>query len=327
MTSYTPVKDAPGFVPGALSPLTTSQAVSDLLRFSETEHTRFGTGWSIDDTCGQVGAGEMALWIARSGSGKSTAYLNIIRNTPDVPTLVVNMEMTPRRQIEWLLSMTYELEARSRDIEDILRFGSDDYRYAELRQALDQLGERYPNLHFVSPSRPTVSDLRYVMDDIEDATGVRPVRAFIDHLNLMGNAEDYSGTIKTAGALHSMAMADECAIYVLQQSPRGDGAGGRNDGHVPLTIASGVFGGEADADWVFGMYRPDRNPKYKKSKYQFEYPDDYMRMLADLDKVKGITVLQVLKNRTFSDLLEEGIELKYDNHNRRLEELGVYGTT
>lgn len=310
--------------PGHLAPITVQEAGEDLLRYSQEEHSRFGSGWSIDDSCGMVGAGELALWVARSGSGKSTAYLNIIRNTPDVPTVVVNMEMTARRQIEWLLSMTYDLQTPSRDIEEVLRIGEEDLRYGEVVTALDMLGIRYPHLHFVTPVRPTIADLQFVLDDITDQTGVRPVRMFADHLGLMGGAEDYSGTIKAASGLHSMAMREDLAVYVLQQTGRGDGAGGRNDGHLPLTMTSGLYGGEADADWVLGMYRPERAPKYKKSRYQFDDPNDWYQMMEDRKLVEGITILQVLKNRPFGDLQEDGIELRYDHHTRRLEELGTY---
>jgi replicative DNA helicase len=314
-----------GLRPGHLSPITVQAAGEDLLRYSKEEHSRFGTGWSIDDSCGMVGAGELALWVARSGSGKSTTYLNIIRNTPDVPTVVVNMEMTARRQIEWLLAMTYDLETPSRDIEEVLRMGEEDSRHTEVVQGLDMLGVKYPNLHFVTPVRPTVSDLRSVLEDIEDQTGIRPVRMFVDHLGLMGGAEEgYQGTVRAASGLHSMAMTEDIAVFVLQQTGRSDGNGGRNDGHLPLTITSGLYGGEADADWVLGMYRPERNPKYKKSRYQFENPNDWYQMLEDRKLVEGITILQVLKNRPMGDLCEDGIELRYSRHSRRLEELGVY---
>jgi hypothetical protein len=306
----------------ALAPVTVREAGEDLLRYSKEEHTRFGTGWSIDDQCGMVGAGELVLWVARSGSGKSTAYLNVIRTTPDVPTVVVNMEMTPRRQIEWLLSMSYDLNTPGRQIEEVLRSGEDDHRYGEVTTALEMLGERYPHLHFVTPSRPTVSDLLYVLEDITDQTGVRPVRIFVDHLNLMAGGEDYSGTVKAAAGLHHLAMSEGCAVYVLQQTGRSDGAGGRNDGHLPLTMTSGLYGGEADADWVWGMYRPERAPKFKKSRFQFDDPLDYYQMLEEREQVRGLTIFQVLKNRPFGDLHEDGVHLMYDPHTRRLNELG-----
>lgn len=308
---------------GPLSPWTVHDAGSDLLRYAKTDHARFGTGWSVDDICGRVGAGELALWVARSGCGKSTAYLNIIRNTPDVPTLVVNMEMTPRRQVEWLLSMSYDLETPGRDIEEVLRCGDEDDRYPETVAALEGLGHLYPNLHFITPSRPTVSDLNFALDDIEDQTGVRPVRMFIDHLGLMGGTEDFSGTLKASSGLHSMAIREDVAIYALQQTKRGGDGGARNDGHMPVSMSSGRYGGEEDADWVFGMYRPDKNPKFRKSRYEFDDPNDYFEMLAERQQVAGISVLQVVKNRPYGDTCDDGVELRFDGHTRRLRELGA----
>ena len=266
----------------------------------------------------------MALLVARSGSGKSTLYLNIIRNTPAIPTVVVNMEMTPRRQIEWLTSMTYDLETPSRSIEEVLRFGADDSRYGEVVAALSGMGDHYPNLHFVSPSRPSISDLTFVLEDIENETGVRPMRVFVDHLGLMKGCTDYNGYSVMTSGLHSWALREELAVYVLQQTGRNDGSGGRNEGHLPVTVSSGVYTGEQDADWLMGMYRPDRAPKFKKSKYAFEDPEDYFEMLSDLERVRGITVFQVLKNRPFGDILEQGIELRYDLHTRRLHEPGAF---
>ena len=43
-----------------------------------------------------------------------------------MPTVVVNMEMTPRRQVDWLLSMTFDLQTPGRDIEEVLRMGEDE---------------------------------------------------------------------------------------------------------------------------------------------------------------------------------------------------------
>lgn len=319
------METAPGFVPGALSPLDVASATRDLRSHALQPFSRFGTGWSIDQTCGEVGTGELALLLARSSSGKSTAMLNIIHNTPDVPTLVVNMEMTARRQVEWLTGMTFDLSVRTRDIEDVLRAGPEDDRHIEVVAALDKMSEHYQHLHFITPTRPSVSDLSFVIDDIEDSTGERPARVFIDHLGLMGGCDEgYSGYERASSGLHSWAMREDLAVWVVQQTGRGTGDGGRNNGHVPLTLESGLYTGEQHADWVFGLYRPDRNPKFKKSRYSFENPEDYFTMLADLDKVRGIAILQVLKNRPFSDILDEGLELKFDPHSKcYTEKIGV----
>lgn len=313
----------PPLLGGPLAPLDTSAAVRQLVDYANKDDVRFGTGWSIDDTCGCIGTGEMALMWARSGSGKSTWYLNNIRNTPDVPTLVVNMEMTPRRQMEWLTAMTFDLKTPGRELEEVLRWGPEDPRYVEVMSALEQMPDRYPNLHFVTPSRPRVGDLEVLLDDIDNATGTRPQRVFIDHLGLLGGTEEgYQGFSKTTADLHSFALGNDIAVVVLQQVGRSGGDAGRNDGHLPITFSSGVYTGEQDADFVLGLYRPCRDPKFKKSQYQFSDPTDYWQMRDDYEKVKYTTVMQVIKNRPFGDVLEEGIELTYDPHSRRLIEPG-----
>lgn len=310
-------------IAGPLSPLDTSAVVRDLVDYSGRDEVRFGTGWSIDDICGCIGTGEMALMWARSGSGKSTWYLNWIRNTPEVPTLVVNMEMTARRQLEWLTAMTFDLETPGRDIEEVLRAGEEDPRFTEVMSALEQMSDRYPNLHFVTPSRPKAVDLEILLDDIADSTGTKPVRVVIDHLGLVGGTEDgYQGYVKTTADLHSLALAQDVALVVLQQTGRGGGDAGRNDGHLPITFSSGVYSGEQDADWVYGLYRPDRDPKFKRSEYQFENRLDYLNMREAYEKVRGLVVMQVIKNRPFGDVCEEGITFVYDSHSRRYTEIG-----
>ena len=307
---------------GGLVPVSLQEAGTDLLQFVQRPDTRFGTGWSIDDSCGQVGTGEMALMWARSGAGKSTWMLNIIANTPQVPTVVVNMEMTPRRQEEWLTAMTYNLSVPSRDIETALRAGPEDDRYEEVERAVRTMFREYSQVHFLNPSHPSVEDLMVAVDDITDATGVRPRRVFIDHLMLLGGAQDYTGVCVTAGKLHSWAMREDLAVYVLQQTGRAGVEGDRNNGHIPVNLNSGLYGGEADADWIFGLYRPDKNPKFSRSRRTFSDEEKYWEMVAQRESVQGIVIMQIIKNRPFGDTKESGIELSYDPHTRKYRELG-----
>ena len=314
-----------GYVPGGLIPVNAGEAGDDLLDFVTRPDTRFGIGWSLDDSVGMVGTGELALLWARSGCGKSTWTLNVIRNTPEIPTIVFSMEMTPRRQLEWLTAMTFPLQTPGRDIEGVLREGPEDDRWQEVIDSVRQTRQVYSYLHFVNPSRPTVADFNVVVSDVEAMTGIRPQRVFIDHMTLMQGANDYNGVLKTAADLHSWAMAEDLAVYCLQQTGRGgsDGDKGvRNDGHIPVTLSSGLYAGEHDADWVFGMYRPDRHPKYKKRKEEFSRLTDFWSMNDEAKAVRGLVVFQVLKNRPYGETLEAGIELLYHPHSRTYTELG-----
>lgn len=312
---------APGSPGASLAPLTVHEALADLDRYVSSPHNRFGTGWSVDDTCGMLGTGELALMWARSGSGKSTWMLNLVRATPQVPTLVVNMEMTARKQSEWLLPMTFDIETPAREIEDVLR-QPDDPRFPEIREAMVAMDDAYPHLWFATPSRPTTTDLIILCDDIEDQFGVRPRRLFLDHIGLMAGAEEgYSGYVRNSAGLKALALGEDMAIYALQQTGRtGGDQGQKNDGHLPITFTSGVYGGEADADMVWGLYRPGRNPKYKKSRHDFSEDYQYWEMLSEYERVQHLVVMQVLKNRITGDTLEQGISLTYDPHSRRMIE-------
>lgn len=307
----------------ALSAVTADAAVEDLFRFTESDVARFPTGYSLDDTCGCIGPGELGLLWARSGSGKSTWLLNILASSPKVPTVIFNMEMTARRQIEWLMAMTFDLSTPARRIDEVLARGdTTDDAYTEVVSSLRAMKTRYPTLNFVNPSKsPSVPDFAKLVDQVEDDTGVRPQRVFIDHLTLMANARDYEGVTRTAGALHSWAMSDELAVIAIQQTGRSGGAdGGRNDGHLPVTLSSGVYGGEHDADWIWGMYRPERDPKFHKlTGYQLDGPKREA-LAIEQASVRGITKFQLIKNRPYGETREEGITLRYNPHNRLLIE-------
>jgi hypothetical protein len=303
-----------------MAPVSPGDAVSDLWRFIEEPGTRFGTGWSIDETCGQVGTGELALVIARSGSGKSTWFLNIIANTPKVPTLVMNMEMQPRIQALWLTAMTFPMTAWAREMEDIMRAGPEDARWHEVHNALAEFPEVYPNLHFVMPNRPNVADIPIILDDIADATGVRPKRVFIDHMKfLAGSERGFDGYTQISSKTKEVAMESDCAIYLLQQTKRGEGQGEPNDGHLPVKFGSGMYGGEEDADWMFGLFRPERDPRFRKTPEQVGY-EKWAELGIQRAAVKDQLRCQVIKNRVFSELQEDGIVLHYNPQSRKLTE-------
>lgn len=313
---------APSSGGARLSHFNVSQAAEDLLRFAEDGRPHFGFGYSLDEDCGMIGPGELGLLRARSSVGKSTVVLNIISNTPKVPTVVFNMEMTPRRQAQWLACMTYDFTIPARYVDDALHSGSPSER-DELIAGLRAMENYYPSLTFVMPDGPTVEDLAMTVDDIEDETGVRPQRVFIDHLKLMKYGKDYDGVNATTSKLHKWALADELAVICLQQVQRsGGGDFGRNDGHIPLGLSDGTFGGEDDADWIWGIYRPDKDPLFKKPPYYFKDERKYEEMLRRHSQVKGQTKLQVIKNRPYGSVNEEGITLYYDAHTMRLKEYG-----
>lgn len=321
--SHAPLIEEPLGYEDADDTFDASQAVEDLIGFAANDSQRFPIGYSLDDTCGMVGPGELALLWARSGSGKSTFTLNVIANSPKVPTAVFNMEMTPRRQMEWLVPMTFDLQAPARELDDVLREGEHNPSYAELVSALRAMPKRYPNLTFIGPEKaPSVTDLAMKVDEIEDRSGVRPERVFIDHLTLMKGARDYEGVTTMAAQLHRWAMQEGLAVFALQQTGRGGGDGMRNDGHVPITLSSGIYAGEHDADWIFGLHRPEKDPRFKKERWEFKTQAEYDKIQAQYESCRGVAKLQLVKNRPYGEVRDFGIDLHYVSHSRRLVESG-----
>lgn len=284
-------------------------AAGELLAFAATKGERFPSGYKGIDSLGAIGPGEMGLLCARSGCGKSTYLLNVISRSGAVPTAVFSMEMAARTQVAWLACMTHRLPVAAKDFEQVLAW-PDDSRHAECVTALRDMKRYYPSLHFPMLQRPTVDDLVKRTDDIAIRTGVAPRRVFIDHLSLMANTGDYAGATAVTARLHAWAINDDIAVILLQQAGRSGGDGKtRNDGHLPITMSSGLYAGEHDADFYWGLYRPEKNPKYLTPEAQ---------VTPEYQKIKGVTRLQLIKNRPFSELNEVGVGLEYDAYSRRL---------
>ena len=292
--------------------------------FVASDIPRFPTGYSLDDTCGMIAQRELGLMLARSAVGKSTWMLNVIRASQDVPTVVFNMEMSARMQFEWLVAMTFceDLNISADDLESVAR-NPRDPRHEALVTTRRAMHYRYPALNFEQfDESPTVDSLARLVDAIEQKRGIRPQRVFIDHLSLMKGCRDYEGLTRTGALLHTWAMEDDLAVIAIQQAGRTGGSdGGRNDGHVPTTISSGVYGGEDAADWIWGMYQPQKDPKFAKLSQRFGMEvKKYEALMLEYEEVRGVTRLQVVKNRMNGNTDLTGVKLRYDRRTRQLRE-------
>lgn len=291
---------------------TPEEAFGALMRHVQSDVGRLPTGYSIDQSCGMMSPGELALLWARSGTGKSTLLTNILSRTGHVPTVFFTMEMSAWKLNVWLTCMTHNLAVPVREVEDILAWGEDDDRYGSLVGAFQSMKRFHPNLHFVQMSRPpTVNDLIAECDAIWDRTGVQPARVFIDHLSLMEGARDYTGMSMTTAALKTWARNSSLGVIAIQQTGR-SGGDARNDGHIPVTLSSGIYAGEHDADFIYGLYQLGKDPKYRKP----ENRD------AHYEKLRGTSNLQLIKNRPWGELNEDGIVMEFDRRSYRLLERG-----
>lgn len=301
--------------------LSYATALDDYIEFCKREDTGIGTGYSIDATCGLMGPGELCLLWARSSAGKSTLLLNVLSNTPSVPTVFFNMEMRARALAEWLTTMSANLNVPYHELRELIRFGDEDRNYSEVMARLDKAKGNPPLVWFMESRGPTVGDMARTIEDVYIETGIRPQRVMIDHLSLMHGARDYEGVSRTGAELHQWAQDDDLLVICAQQTGRGGNEQGqRNDGHLPVTLSSGLYAGEHDADWIWGVWRPERNPKYRKRPEDFKKSEDYAQVRAEHERLRGLTQFAVVKNRPYGSLCEEGVSLWWDPMTRRLEE-------
>ena len=275
---------------------------------SRTPPRTIGTGWPIDRICGTMEPQQLALLWARTSAGKTTILCNWVWNTP-VPTVFVTLEMPPQVITEWLLTISGKLTVPARELREVLA-DRDDPRYQQTVAELREVRREFPPIWIVPARAPTVADLHDIVDRIEMEIDQHIDRVMIDHLGLMAHGRDYTGVATTASELRQFAEDTDRLVIAAQQTGRTAYNGttyGRNDGHLPVSLSSGLFAGEHDADWIYGAWRPERNPDLG--------PESRAA-------VKGITRFSVVKNRRHGTIHLEGISLRYNPRTRQLTPTG-----
>lgn len=285
-------------------------ALRELVERARDEAPGVPTGYSVDERYGMPRPGHLALVVARSSVGKSTFYLNVIARSNAVPTVVFNLEMDAGQQWHWLACISQNMPCSVHDLPAVIR-DPGDLRHEDVMNALDVTPDYFPYLHFVKMTKPpSVNDLVLEVDAIQEETGVEVQRVIIDHVSLLQGARDYTGMSLTTAALHGWAQGSRLLVTALQQGGRAGDATGRNNGHLPVTLGSGLYAGESDADIIYGLYRPEKDPKFAKPENNGS---------PEHEKVRGVTRFSVVKNR-FGPTDEVGIPLHFDGYSHRLQE-------
>jgi hypothetical protein len=153
---------------------------------------------------------------------------------------------------------------------------------------------------------------------------------FVDYISLL-TRDKYAGAevqrvSRLVESLQVWTNENEVVTIALHQVGRMDeGASQRNHGDGPLSLESLKYGGEEIADIVFGSFRPSLNPlgnmtmdqamQYMGDKYDEE---KWLDAVARVNKYKGSTFLQLLKNRPGTRTHEKGIELKSQGESMKM---------
>lgn len=274
---------------------------------------RYPTGFEeFDLQFGCIGRGELCIVSARSSVGKSTFLLNSVARTPVVPTVVFSLEMEPELQSFHLACMSHELMLSAKN--GLEAFADEESAgRTELLEAMTSLGELYPRLAFEWPPSLTVKEMRRYCGLCVAKWRTQPRRVYVDHLGLMPGGENREAYVVNLRSLKEWAVRDQIAVIVVQQVNRkGDGEKEANHGHIPPGLASGMLGGEEQADMGFGLSQPGLDPKFRRPGGESG---------PEWEIAKNVTRVNVWKNRIHS---HKGTadDLIFDYHSHRLTPRG-----
>lgn len=257
------------------------------------------TGYTELDTLirGGLRAKHVTQLLGRTAVGKTTLALNMLVNatlqghSTGIVTLEMSAEEVALRALSilngWSLDKTEEV-VKSPDP-------------ALLAESLT----KFHSLSIADQPRPSWDQIGEWVESLEN----RPRLVLLDHLKLMARYGYPRGEVERVQQLaedaKKFAKDADVALLVLHQVGRQSEQGGqRNHGDEALTMESGFYGGEQDADVIFGMYREDRNPELDA---------------VEREAVRGQVTLQLIKNRYGPDK-PDGWKLKWQHPTFRIVE-------
>lgn len=256
---------------------------ADLYQWATSDIVRVPLGFEFFDsrTQGGMAPGEVMIFLARTGVGKTWFLLNVAANNPTTPAVYFSLEMQKRYTMLRLAGMLTNTPTNV--VEQQAKTGHSP--------CVEEVPARLPHLAVVDEPALGLGDMGELLDEYADEMGRRPRLVLIDYLELIQTyGESQMDSVQGMGrALKNFARENDVALIVLHQVKRGD----QNNGHKPLDLTDGKFGGEESADYVLGMYKPANNPALGQQLR--EQMEDDLR-------------LQFLKTRTGGGIHPDGVK-------------------
>ncbi|UOF82139.1 dnab like replicative helicase [Caudoviricetes sp.] len=216
------------------------QAADEFIAWAETPQDRVYTGIkSLDKAMRGTAPGEVTLIQGFTHSGKTLVATELMKNNPDVDIMLVTPDETRPLVLTKLASAVH-----GQDIRDIERRIQQDDESA--RAILRETAERFSRLAVFDDSVTTAMMSRF-LDEVEHATGHRPVATIFDYATLLEGPEDVKAKI---AALKAWGKRERQSLFIIHQASRTSGSGGKKMG-----IDSGEYGGETAATHVIGVRR------------------------------------------------------------------------
>jgi len=241
-------------------------ALSDeLSQWALSDIPRVPTGYDLFDlrTGGGIAPGEVMIFLARTGVGKTWFAVNVIANNPAIPTLLFSLEMHGRYILQRLAAVHQNVGTDH--IEETMRRNG-------RANAVDQTVRDFPLL--LVDDEPGL-DLGEMLEltELYGETHGQPVKlVVIDYIELIKSfgQSQQENVDRITWRLKDFARQADVAVIALHQVKRGESRHGtQNQGHIALSMTDARFGGEMAADYMMGMYRPAMNPKLAPAEADF----------------------------------------------------------
>lgn len=247
-----------------------SEIVKETREWSISDHPRIPIGYPILDslTGGGAAAGEVILFQARSSVGKTTLAQNVIENNAGRVIVFFSLEMHARYIA--LRSSAIHNGLGTQQIEDMLRAGE--------TWPLARLVETQPNLVVIDKPAMSLKEMGQAMHEVTAKLGQPVDLVVMDYMELIGGTPGFSdlGKVDTiARKVKDFTREHDTVTLLLHQVGRD--AGGSGD--QPLGLAAGRYGGETQADYVLGAYRPCLRPGISEDQYMKERDQFFLQFL------------------------------------------------
>lgn len=232
---------------------------------------RIPIGYQIMDarTEGGAASGEVILFTARSQVGKTTFALNVVNNNPEIRTVFFSLEMHGRYIASRLAAVHSNVPTK--DIERSLRDHGDHI-------ALERMIENFDHLAVIDKPAMSLKEMGVALNEVSEVWGEKPQLVIVDFLELIGGVPTLSAVEqvdRVTRKVKDFARDNDVVLMILHQVGQGAGA----EGHKPLSIISGKYGGETSADYVLGAYRPCLRPGIALDEYQREVNQFFLQFL------------------------------------------------
>jgi replicative DNA helicase len=277
----------------------------ELALWALSDIPRVPIGYGIFDlrTGGGIAPGEVMIFLARTGVGKTWFAINVLANNPEVPAMFFSLEMHGRYVLQRLAAVhqntpTDGIEAT------LTRKGS--------ANAVDQTVRDFPLL--LVEDEPGIG-LGDMLEQVElyGEMHEKPVKlVVIDYIELIKSfgQSQQENVDRITWKLKDFARQADVAVIALHQVKRGESKRGvQNQGHVPLSMTDARFGGEMAADYMMGMYKPALDPKL---------------LPAVADSLESDVRLQFLKTRTGGGIDPWGTQHHWDGDTGRITQVTDY---